>query len=71
MQAPPADVVVLNEGEHLGFAGVSVVGRHVQDLLDIARERRPSERRIVVGIGLAPHDVRIVESCLLYTSRCV
>ena len=56
VQAATAQVVVLHEGEDLRLVRVAVVRGHVQDLLDIARERWPREGRGVVGVVLAAHD---------------
>ena len=48
VQPAAADVVVLHEREHLRLVGVTVVRRHVEDLLDVARERGARERGVVV-----------------------
>ncbi len=61
VQAAPADVVVLHEREHLRLVGVAVVGRHVEDLLDVAREGGARERGLVVGVRLAARHLRVVE----------
>ena len=62
VQPAAADVVVLHEREHLRLVGVTVVRRHVEDLLDVARERGARERGVVVRVPLAAHDVRVVEA---------
>jgi len=56
------DVVVLDEREHLRLVRVAVVGGDVEDLLDVAREGGAGEGSLVVGIGLAPRDARVVEA---------
>ncbi|MFQ9676634.1 MAG: hypothetical protein ACLRZO_07000 [Eggerthella lenta] len=62
VQPAAADVVVLHEREHLRLVGVTVVRRHVEDLLDVARERGARERGVVVRVPFAAHDVRVVEA---------
>ena len=62
VQAAAADVVVLDEGEHLGLARISVVGGHVHNLLDVARERGPGNRRYVVRVGLPPGHVLVAKA---------
>ena len=62
VQPAATDVVVLHEREHLCLVGVTVVRRHVEDLLDVARERGARERGVVVRVPFAAHDVRVVEA---------
>ena len=62
VQASTADVVVLDEGEHLRLACIPVIGRHVHDLLGVARERGPGDRRCVVRVGLAPCYVLVAKA---------
>ena len=59
VQPAAADVVVLDEAEHLRLAGVAVVGGDVEDLLDVAREGGAGERRLVVGVRLAADHVLV------------
>ena len=55
VEPAPANVVVLHEREHLGLAGVAVVGGHVHDLLDVACEGGPHDGRVVVRVRFAAH----------------
>ena len=69
VQAAAADVVVLDEGEHLRLACIPVIGGHVHDLLDVARERGPGDRRYVVRVRLAPGHVLVAKAVGAHPSR--
>ena len=60
VKSAAADVVVAYEAEHLGLACIAVVGRHVENLVDIAHEGRSMQPWRHVAGGIAPDGVCIV-----------
>ena len=59
VQASSRDVVVAHEAEHLGFASVAIVGRNVEDLVDVSAERGAVQPLRHVSPGVAPYGVFI------------
>ena len=70
MQPATADVVVFDEGKHLGFPRVAGVGRDVDDFFDVARERGSCQRRVVMRVARASRDISIVEGARVSATRC-
>jgi len=72
VQPAAADVVVLDEREHLRLVRIAVVRGNVDDLLDIAREGGARDRGLVMGLGLPAEHVFVGECVgVLPASRTV
>ena len=57
VQAPSRDVVVAHETEHLGFARVPVIGRNVEDFVDVSAEWGAVQPLRHVSLGVASYNV--------------
>ena len=60
MQPAAAYVVVAHEAEYLGFSRVAVVGRHVQNFVNIAHEGGTVQPGRRIAAGIAAKGLRLV-----------